>query len=188
MLKAATSLSPSLSLTHIFNLPIQYCTFPRKMQKAKVTVIFKAWDKNELSNYRPISVLPIFSKAVDKIIYFQLSKFCEKYRISSFSPYGFRKDCSTERALLHQKKIIFINTKARRLTLGIFLGFSKALDIINHESLLEKLNLYGIRGVPLTLHASYHICRLQTIRIDGGSSDLRQVKARVPQRSILGLL
>lgn len=68
-------------LTHIFNVSLQTGVFPRKMQEAKVSVIYKAGDKNDLGNYRPVSILPIFSKGLEKIIHKRLYSFCEKQRI-----------------------------------------------------------------------------------------------------------
>lgn len=77
-------------LMHIFNLCIAKAVFPSRMQIARVSVIFKKGDKNDdLGNYRPISVLPVFSKMFEKIIYVRLSKFERKHHIVTSAQYGF---------------------------------------------------------------------------------------------------
>lgn len=175
-------------LVYVFNLSIQTGIFPRKMQVAKVSVLYKTGDKNELGNYRPVSVLPIFSKGLEKIIHKRLYRFCEKHSILSPHQYGFRKGCSTELALLEQKELILSNIENRLLTLGIFIDFSKAFDRLNHETLLQKLLAYGVRGKALDIIRSYLQSRFQMVVIDGYHSNSRQMKNGVPQGSILGPL
>lgn len=74
-------------LNHIFNLSLSSGVFPEKMKRAKVIVIHKSVDKNNFSNYRPISILPIFSKALEKVISARLISFCEKHSILSPSQF-----------------------------------------------------------------------------------------------------
>lgn len=175
-------------LTHIFNVSLQTGVFPRKMQEAKVSVIYKAGDKNDLGNYRPISILPIFSKGLEKIIHKRLSSFCEKQCILTPHQYGFRKGCSTELALLNQKEIILDNIENKRITLAIFIDFSKAFDRLNHRTLLLKLQQYGIRGIAQNIFESYLQFRFQSVVVGGHNSESRKLNAGVPQGSILGPL
>lgn len=126
-------------LTHLFNLSLSQGIFPKKMQIAKVSILYKSGDKNDLSNYRPVSVLPIFSKGLDKLIHFRSNQFCEKFSIVTESQFGFRKGRSTELALLNMKEIILKNIENKILTVGIFIDFSKAFDRLNHDTLMSKL-------------------------------------------------
>lgn len=141
-------------LTHIFNLILSTGLFPEKMQTAKVVLIFKGGDKNLPKNYRPISILPVFSKVIEKLIHARLSDFLGKNLSLHSFQHGFRKNCSTETALLKQKEIILQNFSQHKLTLAIYIDFSKAFDSLNRQTLLDKLYSYGVRGVAHTLMSS----------------------------------
>lgn len=93
-------------LCNIFNLSLSTGAFPKNMQHASVTVLFKSGNKNEFGNYRPISVLPVMSKGLEKIICNRIVSFCEKHCIISPNQFGFRRGMSTELALLNQKEYI----------------------------------------------------------------------------------
>lgn len=99
----------SLPLTHIFNVILSSGIYPKKMQLAKVILIFKGGDTNELGNYRPISILSVFSKGIEKIIHTRLSGFISRNSILSDFQHGFRPNRSTETALLAQKELILHN-------------------------------------------------------------------------------
>lgn len=96
-------------LTHIYNLAFSSGVFLTGMKTAKVTVLFKAGDSNSMGNYRPISILPIFSKALEKLMHSRITNFSDHHNILIESQFGFRKFRSTESALLHQKEIILDN-------------------------------------------------------------------------------
>lgn len=156
------------------------------MQCAKVTAIYKKGDKNDLGNYRPISILPVFSKGFEKILLARLISFTDPHSILTDSQYGFRKDKSTELALLTQKEIILEMFESQNLVLGIFLDFTKAFDLINHNILNKKLEHYGIRGKASSLISSYLQHRSQFVMVNGHSSSIKPVNVGVPQGSILG--
>lgn len=136
------------------------------MQTSVVTVLYKKGDRNDLTNYRPISILPIFSKGFEKIIFKRVINFCTKFHIITKSQYGFMKGRSTETALLAQKEIILKSFEDKKLCIGIFVDFSKAFDRLCHYTLIEKLEMYGIRGIPLSLLKSYLKCRSQCVKIN----------------------
>lgn len=175
-------------LVHIYNLSLSSGHFPVSMKLAKVAVIYKGGNKHIISNYRPISVLPVFSKVLEKIIFTRLDNVFAKHCVFTDSQFGFRKGRSTEAALLFQKEIILQNIERRLITLGIFIDFSKAFDVLNHKILLQKLNRYGVRGTPLALLESYLNNRKQCVVIDGQCSSFRNIRTGVPQGSILGPL
>lgn len=99
-------LSPN-SCAHI-QFPFSYIHFffPSKMQIAKVVMLYKKGNYDELGNYRPASVLPILSKAFEKLKHIRISNFVETYKPLTECQFGFRKNKSTELALLQQKEYI----------------------------------------------------------------------------------
>lgn len=175
-------------LAHIYNLAITTGNFPKRMQLSKVIVIHKGGDKNNFSNYRPISILPVFSKALEKIIHGRLESFASKCNLITSAQYGFRKGRSAELALLNQKEIILKAFEEKEFIAGVYVDFSKAFDRLNHVTLLKKLELYGIRGIPLQLLRTYLYFRKQAVVIGDSLSSFKSVNAGVPQGSILGPL
>lgn len=173
-------------LTHIFNLCLLDSVFPKQMQLAKVTVLYKKGNKNDLGNYRPISILSVFSKGLEKIILLRLTAFADKHNILSPSQFGFRKQRSTELALLAQKEHILKKFEQRELTLGLFIDFTKAFDYLDHNLLLKKLDMYGFRGQVHQLLQSYLSSRRQYVNINGHLSEIKPIESGVPQGSILG--
>lgn len=127
------------------------------MKLARVCVIHKGGPRNNINNYRPISVLPLFSKILEQVINVRLSSYLEKNNIIVKQQYGFQKNKSTEKALLYIKDKL-INSFANQLyTVGIFLDFRKAFDSIKHDILLKKLTHYGIRGIHWNLIHSFYL-------------------------------
>lgn len=176
------------SLRHICNLALVTSVFPKRMQIAKVSVLYKKGDRNEMGNYRPISILPVFSKALEKVLHVHLTNFTNKYRLITDSQLGFRRDHSTEAALLVQKEFILQSFEERKIVLAVFVDFSKAFDCLDHEILLKKLCLYGIRGHALQIFRSYLEHRAQYVCLNGNSSSMKPLLCGVPQCSILGPL
>lgn len=180
--------SVSSVLEYIINLMFTLGTFPRRLQIAKVSIIFKGGDKNSISNYRPISILPVFSKVIEKLIHERIVSFLTKHHIMTPFQFGFTKQRSTETALLTQKEIILDAFEKETYTLGIFVDFSKAFDRINHITLIKKLDHYGFRGNFLNVIKSYLKYRQQKVEINGYASNFKELSNGVPQGSILGPL
>ena len=152
----------------------------------KITPIFKKGNKEKLENYRPVSILPIFGKIFEKIIYKRISGFLSKENVLNDNQFGFRKGHSTVHALHSSVRKIEVAMDNRMHTVGIFIDLSKAFDTLDHNIMLEKLDHYGIRGIAKNLIESYLKGRFQYTNFDGESSEKLIVRYGVPQGSILG--
>ena len=134
-------------LGRIFNVSFQSGIFPDQMKRAKIKPLFKKGDKQNMQNYRPISVLSVFSKILEKLIYNRLLSFLKQHHILTKAQHDFRENKSTETASQSFIESVQEALDNRRKVIGIFLDLSKAYDVINHETLLDKLDSYGVRGI-----------------------------------------
>ena len=178
-------LSPLLA--RLFNKCVLSGYFPNELKTAKVIPLFKNKGSiSELNNYRPISMLSVFSKIFEKLIHRQISEFLESNDILNESQYGFRKKRSTLHALLNSTENIYQACDSKLHTLGI--DFSKAFDTVNHAILLKKLDHYGIKGNLLKLLSYYLKGRKQYVSYGGKESALLEIISGVSQGSVLGPL
>ena len=175
-------------LTKIFNKCIHEGVFPNSLKRAEIIPIFKKGDKLKLCNYRPISLLPSFSKIFERHLYNELNKFLTKNKIMHKHQYGFKENSSTEQAITQIIEQVSSYMEKQLTTCCIFIDLSKAFDTVNHKILLSKLYSYGIRGIPAKLITSYLTNRTQRTKIDCASSDSETIVCGVPQGSILGPL
>ena len=153
-----------------------------------IIIIIKSGLTSLFTNYRPVSVLPAFSKILEKLVYNRLVKYLEKYDILSSNQYGFRKNHSTFHALVHLYEKISAAIDSKQIALGLFIGLCKAFETVNHEILSKKLEFFGIRGLALEWFRSYLSGRLQQVQYDGQTSMPKVIRCGVPQGSILGPL
>ena len=175
-------------LAHIINLSLSNGVVPKQLKIARVLPIFKSGDQELYVNYRPVSVLPVISKLMEKVVYKRLYSYLIKNNILFHNQYGFRKNVSTSHALIHLYDKISEAIDKKEITIGVFIDLSKAFDTVNHEILLKKLQYYGIRGVALNWFEDYLSDRQQFVNYNGHLSSFRQVKCGVPQGSVLGPL
>jgi hypothetical protein len=175
-------------LTHIFNLSFNIGEFPTRLKLAKVVPIFKSEDKLLVSNYRPISVLSVFSKVLERLMYNRMLLFIEKHAILSTNQFGFREDHSTSMALIKLIDRITRELDNKCYSIGIFLDLSKAFDTIDHNILIDKLHCYGFRGIVLDWLTSYISNRNQFVYMNNHRSTTLPILTGVPQGSILGPL
>lgn len=175
-------------LAHLLNLSISQGIVPRELKLARVIPIYKKGDKTDITNYRPVSILPCISKILERLIYNRLSNFINKHNILYDLQFGFREKHGTNLALSFLIDNIVSAHEKGNSVLGVFIDFSKAFDTINHNILFEKLYHYGIRGLALDWFRSYLSDRAQYVQFNDAHSDYNNIICGVPQGSILGPL
>lgn len=161
---------------------------PDDLKIAKVIPIYKSACKTNVSNYRPISVLPAFSKIFEKLMCERLTNFIDKNYVLSDSQFGFRSNSSTYMALLELTDSVSKAIDDRDTTIGVFIDLAKAFDTVNHKILLDKLYHYGIRGIAHDWIKNYLTNRHQYVYVNKTHSDYLPVTCGVPQGSVLGPL
>ena len=160
-------------LVTIINTSLSTGVFPESLKIAKVIPVFKADDPALFSNYRPISILPAFSKLFEKVMYNRVINFLNLHNILYSKQFGFRNNHSTAFALIDLINNISSAIDRNETTFGIFLDLSKAFDTINHALAWIK---------------SYLDDRTQFVQFGSHRSYPRKILCGVPQGSILGPL
>ena len=175
-------------LTLLINKSIAQGKFPDELKLAKVLPIYKNEDEQMIQNYRPISVLPFFSKIFEKIISIYITDFIEENGLFYSNQFGFRKSHGTNHAIIYLVEKVSKALDTGQFVIGVFLDLRKAFDTVNHDILIKKLESYGIRGNILNWLKSYLSNRTQYVHYNGYDSDKKTVTHGVPQSSILGPL
>ena len=178
----------SKPLTHVLNLSFMQGFFPDSMKLARVIPLFKSGNSMLISNYRPVSILPVLSKLLEKLMYNRLIGFINEHDILYKYQFGFRNKHSTSMALITPVDHIMSAVDNSNMVLGVFLDFKKAFDTVNHNILLKKLYKYGIRGIAHNWIKDYLSNRYQYVVFEEFESQKKLIKCGVPQGSILGPL
>ena len=173
-------------ITFIINQAITSGSFPDSLKIARVKALFKKGNSLNPTNYRPISLLPAFSKVLEKIFLAQLLEHFDGNNLFFESQYGFRKKHSTELAIAELTDKVYSAMDRNEIPYSIFIDLSKAFDSLDHGILLEKLKYYGISGKSIELLSSYLTNRFQYTFFENEKSELSAISSGVPQGSILG--
>lgn len=184
--KAAPVIAPVLSTT--INNSFQTGVFPTSLKVAKIIPIHKGGCTHDISNYRPISILPSLSKVYERVMYNRLVDFLDTHSILNNCQFGFRKKFSPKLALTKLTDFILQNLGKENFVVSVFLDLKKAFDTLDHKILLKKLNHYGIRGKTLQWFESFLCNRRQYTIIDNTNSTTTELMTGVPQGSTLGPL
>ena len=175
-------------LCRIINLSFSTGVFPDILKIAKVIPLHKGGSTEELNNFRPISLLSIFDKIIEKIMHSRLYLFLEEHQILFKNQFGFKRNCSTMHSLIEITEKIKESIDNGKYGCGIFIDLKKAFDTVNHKILLLKLEHYGVRGNLLKWFESYLTDRKQYVFYNGVSSEVMNITCGVPQGSVLGPL
>ena len=138
---AAPAIAPSL--TKLMNICITTGVFPLAWKVARITPLHKTGEKSDKNNYRPISVLPILSKVLERHIYNFIYSFLKDNNILYQFQSGFRRYHSTETALINIYNRLINNLDNNCINGVIFADFKKAFDLVDHKVLINKLHMYG---------------------------------------------
>ena len=178
----------SEKLCDIANLSFSTGIFPDLCKTAKVIPIYKKDNPLICENYRPISLLPIFSKIIEKLIYKRIYSFIDDHKLIYKRQFGFRSKHSTSHALISITESIKSLVDSGNVVGGVFIDLQKAFDTVNHEILCDKIYYYGFRGISQLLIRSFLTNRRQYVSINGFNSQEKSVICGVPQGSTLGPL
>ena len=175
-------------LFHFFKVSIQQGIFPDSLKIAKVTPIFKSGDKDNISNYRPISILPVFSRFLERIMHNRVCNHLESKGLLYEKQFGFQRYNSAEHAILQYTRDITDSFEKGEYTLGVFIDLSKAVDTVDHHILIKNFQCYETDGTALKWFKSYLSNRKQHISSQNVSENCLDITCGVPQGSILGPL
>lgn len=170
----------------IFNKSLISGVFPNEFKMANVTPIFKKGEKQQISNYRPISMLNTISLVFEKLVAKRISDRIDT--ILTPNQHGFRKNRSTNSNLCEFTHHISLALDEGSELHAIYTDFSKAFDSVNHRILLAKLANVGIRGYLWNWFASYLEKRPNRVTFNGSTSQFFYPTSGVPQGSVLGPL
>jgi len=176
------------ALTKLFNFRIRDSVFPKILKVSKVVPVFKKGSTNELTNYRPISVIPILSKLLEKTLSNRISNFFESHKLFTECQVGLRNEKSTTMAINKLVELVNASFDDGYYCGTLFCDLTKAFDCVSSNILALKLKYYKFSSESVNLIHSYLTDRSQLVSLNGKSSKLCRVHYGVPQGSILGPL
>lgn len=181
-------------LTDLVNKSLKQGIFPSQLKTAKVFPKYKKGPTTDANSYRPISLIPTFSKIFEKIVLQRLICHLEQNKLITSQQHGFLKGRSTTTALIQLTEHVIDQLENGSLVTSLFLDFSKAFDCLNHNQLLQKLQALGIKGKTAQWFCSYLNNRQQLVEIVDTQDGIKHrvhservpLKRGVPQGSVLG--
>ena len=178
----------AVPLCDIINDSFSSGVFPDLMKLAKVIPLYKKSSPENPTNFRPISLLSVFSKIIEKLMHTRLCTFLEKYDILHSLQFGFCSKHSSLHALISITESAKKTTDDGMFGYGVLIDLQKAFDTVNHSILLHKMEHYGIRGTALNWFTSYLSERQQYVSVNGNEYDQLKISCGIPHGSVLGPL
>ena len=176
------------ALTHVVNLSISNHEFPLSWKMSKVVPLLKKGDPLQPKNYRPVALLPIFSKILERAVFNQLINYLESNHLLNPNHHGCRQGHNTATALLQMHDQWLEESEDDKMVGVMLIDLSAAFDMVDHTILMKKLEMYGLDEQARTWMYSYLSNRTQVVMVDGCLSPPLGVACGVPQGSILGPL
>ncbi len=170
-------------LVHLVNSSFVSGLVPNKIKLAKVIPLHKKGDLKNISNYRPVSLLSSISKVYEKAMYARLVHFLDTCNLFDDAQHGFRKGRSIVTAAVDFVESIIESIDNNESVIGIYMDLSKAFDSACHETLLRKLESFGIKDTPLKWFRSYLNDRNQFVEITTNNQNV-QTNINCSKRSI----
>jgi hypothetical protein len=161
-----------------------------------VKPLYKKGCQTDVANYRPVSLISVFSKIVERIMHKRLLSFLNNHNIINNRQYGFCKGKTAKTAIAEFLGGVYKSLDEREISIGLFLDLTKAFYLVNHDILLRKMERMGIRGVAINWFRTYLEKREQKVEItyrckeanvsNSYLSHSRPVRHGIPQGSVLG--
>jgi hypothetical protein len=175
-------------ISHIINLSVKTGIVPNELKLARVVPLHKKGSTLCEGNYRPVSILSIMSKVLERVIYNQLESYLSKNNLIYNLQSGFRQGYSTDTCLIYLTDYIKNQMEEGKYTGLVMLDLQKAFDTVDHKILLDKLEALGVDDMSVSWFKSYLCERKQVVDINGTISEMAKISCGVPQGSILGPL
>lgn len=161
---------------------------PDKLKTAVVRPIYKSGKKNDFKNYRPISILPVLDKVMERIVDNEFRTYLYTHMVIPENQFGFQRKKSTTDLLIRFTNYVNSMLNKNFHVLAIFVDFKKAFDTLSHHTLLIELEKIGCSDKMLQWLKSYLQNRFMAVQTLGYLSDMKTIESGVPQGSILGPL
>ena len=175
-------------VTWLYNLSLTATSFPDQWKRALVILIPKTGNLSNVQNYRPISLLPLPGKILEKLVHQQITTHLEENSLLAGSQHGFRKKHSTLHSIAQLTKYVNAKLDTRLPTLVDYVDFKKAFDCVQHDVLLGKLSGLSLGSPIIDWVESYLSNRRQRVLANGEYSSYLDRTQGVPQASVLGPL
>ena len=175
-------------LTYLINNSLYTGKFPSNYKIALVKPLYKNKKLTEISNYRPISLLPVLSKILERVVHTQTIIYLENNKLLYEGQYGFRKNRSTTDAVADLVGNIIENFNKGFISIVVLLNMSKAFDCLDPSLFAKIIETYGVKGMEKNWFSDYLSNRHMIVKYEDAVSIKTSVQIGAPQGSILGPL
>ena len=170
----------------MMNISIDSSVFPSVWKTALVAPLHKDGPRDDVNNYRPIAVLPVLSKILERHVTKSLTNYLNENNLIFKYQSAFRENHSTETALIKLTDELLFNMDNDKVTGMISIDLKKAFDLVSHEILLQKLQIYGLSDSAVKWFHFYLSDRQQCVKVNGCTSSLLPINQGIPQGTIVG--